>query len=476
MNIHLVSGMDKPYNAYVIPVFEDNISIYEKLSKEQTLLLQELMRDKEFTGKKGSVLSCEMLHQEKLVHIRYIGLGKQEKLKPYEVIESFYKGLKELKGSVVIGSEGVNIQHIVEAIYYANYQFDKYKHDKKEEQPKPCFDIVSNKASTEELEKGIALAESTLITRNLVNEPANVIFPESLAAQVEELGKSYGFEVEVLQEEAIQELKMEAFLSVARAAEKRPRLIVMRYMGDPEHADTIEGLVGKGLTYDTGGLSLKPTPSMVSMKSDMGGAATVIGTICSLARLQVKRNVVAVVAACENSIGGNAYRPGDIINSMAGKTIEIGNTDAEGRLTLADAVYYTVTKERATEVIDVATLTGAVSVALGDTTTGVITNREQMYQSLEAASLIAGERVWQLPSFPEYQELYKSKIADLKNVGGRSGGTITAGMFIGEFVQETPWMHLDIAGTSYAEKPYGYYTAGGTGQIVRTLVEYYLAK
>ncbi len=212
---------------------------------------------------------------------------------------------------------------------------------------------------------------------------------------------------------------------------------------------------------------------MTTMKTDMGGAATVIGTISALARNKVQKNVVAVVAACENSIGGNAYRPGDIIGSMSGKTIEIGNTDAEGRLTLADAVHYIITKEHATEVIDVATLTGAVTVALGNTTTGVLTNTPEMYTKLTDASVQAGERVWMLPNFTEYKELFKSKIADIKNVGGRGAGTITAGMFIESFVDKTPWMHLDIAGTVDTDKPYGYYTIGGTGQMVRTLYYYY---
>ncbi len=325
------------------------------------------------------------------------------------------------------------------------------------------------------LEEGKVLAESVMLTRNLINEPANVIYPESLAATITELGGKYGFEVSVYQEKEIEALKMEAFLSVARAAEKRPRLIVMRYMGDPEHPEKIDGLVGKGLTYDTGGLCLKPAGSMLNMKMDMGGAATVTGTICALARMKSKRNVVAVIAACENSIGGNAYRPGDIINSMGGKTIEILNTDAEGRLTLIDAVYYAIHKEKVTEVVDVATLTGAVTVALGNTTTGVLSNRTELYNLLEEASFQAGERVWRLPNFGEYKELYKSEVADLRN-GAQGAGTITAGMFIEEFVEDTPWMHLDIAGTAFAAKPYGYYPYGGTGQMVRTLYYYYVNK
>uniref|UniRef100_A0A2P2IBF0 Cytosol aminopeptidase n=1 Tax=Hirondellea gigas TaxID=1518452 RepID=A0A2P2IBF0_9CRUS len=473
MNIKLVKDFKKIYDAYVMPKFEGEVHIYEGLSGEEKLVLEKLIEKKEFTGKKGTSISCKLIHKGKLVNIVYIGLGSKEELRTYEVIEAFYKALKELDGDILVGTQGVEISQIVEALHYAKYDFDKYKTDKKDK--KECnFDVFVER-ETDGICEGTVLAESVLLTRDLVNEPANVIFPESLACEVEGLGKKYGFEVEIFDEGKIEELKMEAFLSVARAAEKRPKFIIMRYMGDPNSTE-INGLVGKGLTYDTGGLSLKPSAGMSNMKTDMGGAATVIGAMCAISRMKIKTNIVTVIAACENSIGGNAYRPGDIIGSMGGKTIEVDNTDAEGRLTLIDAVYYIINHENVKEVIDVATLTGAVLVALGMSTTGVLANNDAMYNALEEASKTAGERVWRLPNFPEYKELYKSKIADLKNTGGRFAGSITAGMFIEEFVGETPWMHLDIAGTSSTDAPYGYYTHGGTGQIVRTLYNYYLKK
>ncbi|MEG0320292.1 MAG: leucyl aminopeptidase, partial [Niameybacter sp.] len=313
------------------------------------------------------------------------------------------------------------------------------------------------------------IIEGVIEARNLVNEPANVIYPESLAERVQVLGTENGFEVEIFDETQIQDLGMKAFYEVGKGSARLPRLIVMRYMGDPTN-ETILGLVGKGLTFDTGGYSLKPAASMDTMKSDMAGAAAVIGTMCAVAKNKLKSNVVAVVAACENAISGISYKPGDIIGSMAGKTIEVLNTDAEGRLTLIDAVTYIIRKEKATSVVDVATLTGAALVALGTTTTAVISNDDAFYNELMEGAAKTGEKFWRLPAYDDYKKLIKSEIADLKNLGGRNAGTITAGLFIGEFVEDKPWLHLDIAGTSWAESSLNEYSGkGATGVPVTTL-------
>jgi leucyl aminopeptidase len=367
---------------------------------------------------------------------------------------------------------------MVEGLRFGDYKFDKYKTDKKEQAD---LDICISGVSADKLEdteeyikEANNIAHATIIARNLVNEPANVLYPETLAEEVVDYGKQFGFEVEVLDEIEIDELKMDAFLSVAEGSNKSPRLIVMRYFGNEANKPEVLGFVGKGLTYDSGGYSLKPNDGMVTMKCDMGGAAAVIGAMSAIANQKLKINVVAVVAACENMISGGAYKPGDIIGSMAGKTIEVLNTDAEGRLTLVDAVHYIIEKEKASKVIDVATLTGAALVALGTTTTAVVTNNDEFYKELETASGKSGEKVWQLPSFEDYKKMLKSDIADLKNIGGRFAGTITAGLFIGEFVQGRPWLHLDIAGTAWTDADKDYYSKGGTGAGVRTL--YYLAK
>ena len=257
-----------------------------------------------------------------------------------------------------------------------------------------------------------------------------------------------------------------------KASVNEPRLIIMRHLGDPGNPEQVLGLVGKGMTFDSGGLSLKQAQGMHTMKYDMAGAAAVIGAMSALSREKVHLNVVAVVAACENLVSGTGYRPGDIIGTMAGKSVMVESTDAEGRLTLADAIHYIITKENASVVVDAATLTGAVIVALGNITTGVITNDSGLYERLQQASQQCGEKVWQLPSFPEYKEQNKTPHADLRNVGGREAGTITAGLFLEEFVQDKPWLHLDIAGTAFASKDGDYLSEGATGAGVRLLYHF----
>ncbi|MDZ5010118.1 aminopeptidase, partial [Clostridium perfringens] len=270
-----------------------------------------------------------------------------------------------------------------------------YKTDAKEEKElnvsiARCGIKEATKEIEEAINEGKEIADGIIIARNLVNEPSNIIYPETLAKKVVELGTESGFEVEVNGVDKIKELKMEAFYNVAKGSAKEPKLIVMRYFGDKDNNDKVLGLVGKGLTYDSGGYSIKPTDSMMDMKNDMGGAASVIGAMSIIAKRQLKINVIAVVAACENLISGEAYKPGEVIGSMAGKTIEIVNTDAEGRLTLVDAVHYIINNENVDEVIDLATLTGAALVALGETTTAVVTNNDQFYGELKAASEYTG--------------------------------------------------------------------------------------
>jgi len=267
---------------------------------------------------------------------------------------------------------------------------------------------------------------------------------------------------------------MESFLSVGKGSSNEPKLIVMRYMGDTDNKENILGLVGKGLTFDAGGYCLKTAGSMWTMKSDMGGAGAVIGAMSTIARKGLKKNIVAVVAACENLISGDAYRPGDIINTMNGKTIEIINTDAEGRLTLVDAVTYIIRKENVTKVVDIATLTGAVGGAIGSAATGVVTNDDEFYSLLEEASLHCDERVWRFPTFDEYKEKIKTGNADLVNSTGPVGaGAITAGLFIGEFVEDKPWLHLDIAATAFTSQTPNreYFSKGATGVGARLLYE-----
>lgn len=464
----------KDVDAMIVPVFEEQLSESE--------VLTQLSKRKVFAGKEEEIFVMPTT-EDGLKYTLYIGIGTKEAFTTEGFRKAIAKAVKEAKklkvstmGITICVNDklcvGGNVKAITEAALIGSYTFDKYQSKEVEQEALNIYlcgvPEAKLKRANEVLEEAKNVADGVILARELTNEPSNKLYPETLAHRVVEMGQEIGLEVEVMDEKQVAELGMKAFLAVGGSSEKQPRLIVMRHMGEPEN-DEILGLVGKGLTYDTGGYSLKPTDSMKTMHSDMGGGAAVIGAMHAIAKNKVKKNVIAVVAACENVISAGSYKPGDIIDSMAGKTIEIGNTDAEGRLTLADAVTYSIEKEKVTKIIDVATLTGAVLVALGTSTTGVITNDTAFYESLVKVSEKTGEQFWRLPSTKEYAKLNKSTVADLKNVGGRNAGTITAGLFVGEFVQGLPWMHLDIAGTAWADSSEGYLSKGGTGVPVRSL-------
>ncbi|HNQ43067.1 MAG TPA: leucyl aminopeptidase, partial [Candidatus Cloacimonadota bacterium] len=319
------------------------------------------------------------------------------------------------------------------------------------------------------VQNGIRFGEAVNVAKQLVNEPANEMTPRKLAEMAQKTGNSFDFEVKVYDEKKIASFGMEAFINVAKGSDNQPRLIVMHHKGDPNHPHDIIGLIGKGLTFDTGGYNLKPGEGMGNMKNDMGGAAAVIGAMAAITTLKLKVNVVAVIAAAENMISGDAYRPGDIITSMAGKTIEVVNTDAEGRLTLVDAIHYALEKEKVERVLDIATLTGAAVAALGHEFSAVLGNTPEWLDQIKDAAEFSGESVWQMPLHEPYKELIKSEIADLKNSGGSLAGCITAALFIQEFVQNKPWIHLDIAGTALRDKESGINSYGATGVGVRLL-------
>ncbi|WP_290061530.1 leucyl aminopeptidase [Paraclostridium bifermentans] len=414
--------------------------------------------------------------EDKFLNVMFVGLGNDENLSMDEIrniggdISRKLKKMKSKKVSFLNIEEYLNKDHVkvlVEGLELGAYDFTKYI-TSNETDKEIVINLGLNENFNDSINEGELLAQMTLVSRRLVNEPANVIYPATLAYEVVELGKTFGFETEIYGKQEIENLGMDAFLSVAKGSDKEPKLIVMRYFGDKDSEDVL-GLVGKGLTYDSGGYSIKPTNSMVDMKTDMGGAGAVIGAMCGIAKAKLNKNVIAVVAACENLISGNAYKPGDIINSMGKKTIEILNTDAEGRLTLIDAVYYAINKENVNKVVDIATLTGAAVVALGDVATPVLTNNEEFYGLLDEAAKTSGEKIWRMPVFDEYKKVLKGKQADLNNSPGRDGGCITAGLFIGEFVGDTPWIHMDIAGTSVSSKEDGYKSKGATGEGARTL-------
>lgn len=461
--------------------FQGAINLVYEDKPANNEVVEVLKAKKVFEGKSGQVFYKTT---NELNYEIFVGLGKYEDLERTDLINAVARGIKQAE-KLKIDDLSINFikanglctggvtKSIVQGVKLASYRFDKYKQSKESYEPKVTI-IGGPKEKfdkmREKIEEASNVADGIILARDLVNEPANILYPETLAERAVEVGKESGFEVEVFDEKQIEELGMKAFLEVAKGSVHRPKLIVMRYMGNA-HSDEIVGLVGKGLTFDTGGYSLKPSTSMDTMKSDMGGAAAVIGTMKALAKNKVEKNVVAVVAACENAISGGSYKPGDIIGSMAGKTIEVLNTDAEGRLTLVDAITYIIEKENVDKIVDVATLTGAVLVALGTEITGVLSNDDAFYEELLVAAKRSGEKFWRLPNDKCFKKLYKGDFADLKNTGGRYGGTITAGMFIEEFVQDKPWLHLDIAGTSWTDGGNDTTPKGGTGAPVATLYE-----
>jgi leucyl aminopeptidase len=292
--------------------------------------------------------------------------------------------------------------------------------------------------------------------------------PTALAQKAEEVAKDYGLELDVLDEAQMKELGMGSLLGVAQGSAEPAKMIVLRYTPKTDSDETI-AIVGKGVTFDTGGISIKPSDGMEKMKYDMAGGATTISAMRAIAQIKPAVNVIGIVPAVENMPGGRAQRPGDVVRAMTGKTIEVINTDAEGRLILADAVAY-ARQLGATKIIDLATLTGAVSIALGDVYVAILGNNQEWIDEVIAAGRQVGEKLWQLPLDKEYREQIKSEIADIKNVGGRKAGTITGAYFIREFVEDTPWAHLDIAGTAWNDSNKPYLAVGPTGVCVRTLV------
>jgi leucyl aminopeptidase len=351
------------------------------------------------------------------------------------------------------------------------YKFDQYKTKKKDEEKDGPVEIKLGVADAESAKSSVTeaghTAEAVVLARTLVNEPANVLSPAEFARRASELMK-LGVEVEILDEKAMAELGMRALLGVGQGSENESRLVVLRWNGGEAGAAPI-AFVGKGVVFDTGGISIKPAASMEDMKGDMAGAAAVTGALYAIAARKAKANVVGVLGLVENMPDGKAQRPGDIVKSMSGQTIEVINTDAEGRLVLADALTYVIEKHKPAAVVDLATLTGAIVVALGQEYAGLFSNDDELSERLSKAGTATGEKLWRFPMGPSYDKLIDSKFADMKNTGGRHGGSITAAQFLARFVGKTPWAHLDIAGTGMGSPASDINQSWGSGFGVRLL-------
>lgn len=443
-----------------------------------------LIQSGDFTGKKGSTVLVYTGTATSARRLILAGIGEAAKCTAETLRQAAAAATKRAAASecttvafVVPTVNGISAletsQAVAEGAMLSQYRFDKYK-SKNDGRGKLVerFVFVCDKENNKDCKRGTevakAIVDGTSLARDLANAPNCEVYPEVLGNRAVAAGKSFGFKVTVLDKRRIQALKMGGLLGVNRGSERPPVFIVMEYYGGKKGEAPIV-LVGKGVTFDTGGISIKPAAGMSEMKGDMHGAASVIGTMATVAALKLPLNVVALVPATENMPSGTAVVPGDILTFMNGLTAEIDNTDAEGRLILADALCY-ADRYKPKTVIDLATLTGAVVVALGNVTTGMMGTDDDTKNKLRAAAGRTNEYVCELPLYDEYEELISSDYADIKNSGGRTAGTITAALFLKHFVSY-PWVHLDIAGTALLPKPTAYHPKGGSGVGVRLLVD-----
>jgi len=453
--------------------------------------ISRLVSQGEIKGELGEVTIIHSLGKLPAARVVIAGLGKQQELsqdKVRGVVAETCRLLRK-KGvdSIATIAQGAGIagitleratQAVTEGALLGVYSFRKHITKEAEYGEIKQLTIVdADEANLPILKagyhKGKILAETTSLARDMVNEPANYMTPIHMAEMATRLAETYGLELNILEQEQMQELGMGALLGVARGSQQPPKFIILHYRGgDSTEIDV--ALVGKGITFDSGGISIKPSEKMEEMKGDMAGGAAVIAAMSAVAQLKPKINVMAIVPATENLPSGNALKPGDILTAMNGKTIEVVSTDAEGRLALADALGY-ARKHNVKFIVDVATLTGACRVALGDVCSGAFGNNQELVDKVIAIGAEAGELMWQMPMYDQYKEQNKSDIADIKNVGGKYAGAITAAQFLSEFVGDTPWVHLDIAGTDLSDKERGYLVKGATGVPVRTLVNLVLA-
>lgn len=472
--------------------FKDELLL--QLDKALEGVFAQATKSKEFSGRAGDSL---LLHAGPAIaaeRVLLLGLGKEKKLSLTGLRQAASGAAKVLSerqlGSFLVllpqlapkkNSLGQRVQALAEGLLLAGYRYEKYLSKDRPGRPAPLEKVgllIADKDSKSEADAAVKAADAIVsavsFARDLVNTPGNEKSPEYLARQAVTMAEQVGIGARLLDRRELEKQGFGAMLGVAQGSERDPYLIVLEYRGGTADEKPV-ALVGKGVVFDAGGISLKPAEKMDEMKMDMGGAATVLGTIMAAAKLQLPINLLAVVPAVENMPSGSAIRPGDILTSLSGKTIEVLNTDAEGRLILADALTY-VGRYQPRVVVDVATLTGAVIIGLGNHAAAVLGNHEGLAQQLIKAGERSGERLWQLPLWEDYAAQLKSDFADVKNTGGRPAGTITAAAFLQKFADDYTWAHIDIAGMAWEERGKAGQPKGGTGFGVRLLVDYLRGK
>lgn len=480
--------LDWAGDTLAIGLFEDGVELsgdLATLDEKFGGIFKELIAEEEFKGKANSTIATRLGAGASIRKVIFVGLGKPEGLKLDSLrraAAAVAKTAKKQKTKTLLISLPVwnndpaaTAQAIAEGVELALYQDTRFKSELEDKSPQiETVDLLGLAGQEAAINRANQIVSGVILARQLVAAPANAVTPITLAETAQAIAAEYGIEVEILEREDCEKLGMGAFLGVAQASELPPKFIHLTYKpeGTPRRKLAI---IGKGLTFDSGGLNIKGAGSGIeTMKIDMGGAAATLGAAKAIAQIKPDVEVHFISAATENMISGHAMHPGDILRASNGKTIEVNNTDAEGRLTLADALVF-ADKLGVDAIVDLATLTGACVVALGEDIAGLFTNDDAVASQLQKAADGAGEKIWRLPIEEKYLEGLKSGIADLKNTGPRAGGSITAALFLKQFVKETPWAHLDIAGPVWTDKDNGYNSSGATGFGVRTLVNWVLS-
>ncbi len=472
-------GADFSCDTLVLPVFEDEgLAPYGEIDRKLDNLPSKLVADGEFRGRPAEVFLLHTYGKIKPSRVLFAGLGKKSEASREKARRAGGKAasyLRELRGTNNIalsasGFQSLPPEDFVEGMLLSLYRFGAYKKEENEKGLKGLT-VLSDGDWKERLRWLEKVEAGTRLARDLVNTPANDLTPSALAEAALSLKK---VKVKVIEKKEAEKLGMGAYLSVARGSHEPPKFIVLTYENAGEKAKTKTppvALVGKSITFDSGGISIKPSEGMEKMKYDMAGGAAVLGAIKAASELDMPVNVIGILPAAENLPGGSASKPGDIVRTITGKTVEIINTDAEGRLALADAIGYAA-RFNPRAIIDVATLTGACSIALGNEAMAMMGNDEKLIGEIMAASEDTNERVWRMPLYDEYKEYVESDAADLKNSSGRSGSLVTAAYFLKEFAGDTPWVHLDIASTAWTDKDKPYLPKGATGIGVRLLLSF----
>lgn len=479
--MHL-SRIDSPLastaaDAIVVGLFADSSPTGPAAEADRATggMISKLIERKEITGKRFELTPLLAPPGIAAGQILVVGLGDRARFEAGTANRAAAVAMRQLAGKprdrvaffLEDGSNAAITEAAVAGAIVGSQGQDLYKAEKKRTAP---GELLWAGGDADAIRRGEILGDSVNLTRRLVNEQPHLMYPETFAAKAEEVAKDCGMAIEVWDEKRLERERCGSLLAVARGSYRPPRLVILRYNGAGKDAPLL-ALVGKGVTFDSGGLSLKTPEMMLTMKCDMAGAATVLGAMRAVAKLKLPVNIVGLMGLVENMTGPDAYKLGDILTARNGTTIEVHNTDAEGRLVLADVLCVTV-ETGAAKIIDLATLTGAVMVALGTDVTGIMTNDQPWCDTVLAAARTAGEPAWQLPMFPEYDEHIKGEVGDIKNVGdGRYGGAITAAKLLERFVDKKSWAHMDIAGAAFHDKPRPWSDGGATGTMLRTLVE-----